>query len=307
MLWTYADRNADGTYRRLGGGQYDPVSDTYGQGAFNADDISRAAVVYLRHWRATGSTTSRSAAYQLLRGLTYLQTAGGPNAGNVVLWMQPDGTLNRSADPPESPDPSDSADSYWLARTLWALGEGYAAFKSADPRFASFLRDRLDARRRRRLAPAARPVRAMAPDRRDRRTGVADRAGRGRHRRGAARARGVRGGERGPACTYRSRPAGRGCRRDAGRHRPVLAVRRDPAVGAVPFGVARLGRTGSGRPRPRVRCHRNGELPRRGTRRHRLVHSAPADRRRAGERLAARTHATASRSRTAPSRGWSRC
>jgi hypothetical protein len=143
VLWTYADRNADGTYRRLGGGQYDPVSNTYGQGAFNADDISRAAVVYLRHWRATGSTTSRSAAYQLLRGLTYLQTTGGPNAGNVVLWMQPDGTLNRSADPPESPDPSDSADSYWLARTLWALGEGYAAFKSADQRFASFLRDRL--------------------------------------------------------------------------------------------------------------------------------------------------------------------
>jgi hypothetical protein len=144
VLWTYADRNADGTYRRLGGGQYDPATDTYGQGAFNADDISRAAVVYLRHWRATGSTTSRSAAYQLLRGLTYLQTAGGPNAGNVVLWMQPDGTLNRSADPPESPDPSDSADSYWLARTLWALGEGYAAFKSADPRFASFLRDRMN-------------------------------------------------------------------------------------------------------------------------------------------------------------------
>src|SRR6185295_3918775 len=74
VLWTYADRNADGTYRRLGGGQYDPVSDTYGQGALNADDISRAAVVYLRHWRATGSTASRSAAYQLLRGLKYLQT-----------------------------------------------------------------------------------------------------------------------------------------------------------------------------------------------------------------------------------------
>jgi hypothetical protein len=143
VLWTYADRNADGTYRRLGGGQYDPVANTYGQGAFNADDISRAAVVYLRHWRATGSASSRSAAYQLLRGLTYLQTTTGPNAGNVVLWMQPDGTLNPSADPPESPDPSDSADSYWLARTLWALGEGYAAFTKADPRFASFLRERM--------------------------------------------------------------------------------------------------------------------------------------------------------------------
>ena len=58
--------------------------------------------------------------------------------------MQPDGTLNPSAEPREEPDPSDSADSYWLARTIWALGEGYAAFADADPDFASFLADRLD-------------------------------------------------------------------------------------------------------------------------------------------------------------------
>ena len=75
--------------------------------------------------------------------MTYLQTRTGPNPGNVVLWMQPDGTLNPSADPPELPDPSDSDASYWLARTIWALGEGYAAFEQ-DPAFASFLRNRLD-------------------------------------------------------------------------------------------------------------------------------------------------------------------
>ncbi|MET0741001.1 MAG: hypothetical protein ABWZ26_05550 [Candidatus Nanopelagicales bacterium] len=144
VLWTYADRNADGTYRRIGGGQYDAASNTYGQGAFNADDISRAAVVYLRHAAATGSTTSLDQAYQLLRGLTYLQTATGPNAGNVVLWMQPDGTLNPSAEPVELPDPSDSDASYWLARTLWALGEGYALFRDVDPAFGSFVKERLD-------------------------------------------------------------------------------------------------------------------------------------------------------------------
>ena len=144
VLWTYADRAPDGTYRRVGGGTPDPGTGTWGQGAFNADDISRAAVVYLRHWRATGSTSSRAHAYELLRGLTYLQTASGPNAGNVVLWQQPDGTLNPSADPPELPDPSDSDASYWLARTTWALGEGYAAFAHDDPAFAGFLRDRLD-------------------------------------------------------------------------------------------------------------------------------------------------------------------
>ena len=79
----------------------------------------------------------------MLRGLTYLQTVSGKNAGNVVLWMQPDGTLNPSAEPVELPDPSDSDASYWLARTIWALGEGYAAFKQADPAFARFLEQRL--------------------------------------------------------------------------------------------------------------------------------------------------------------------
>ena len=133
MLWTYAEPMPDGSYRRVGGGAYDPVTDTYGQGAFNADDVSRAAVVYLRHWRATGSASSREAAVQLLRGLTYLQTATGPDAGNVVLWMQPDGTLHPSADPVELPDPSDSGQAYWVARTVWALGEGYAAFRQQDP------------------------------------------------------------------------------------------------------------------------------------------------------------------------------
>ena len=144
MLWTYAEPNPDGTFRRVGGGRYDAATNTWGQGAYNADDISRAAVVYLRHWRQTGSATSRDASYALLRGLTYLQTATGPNAGNVVLWMQPDGTLNPSAEPKELPDPSDSGPSYWLARTVWALGEGYAAWRTADREFASFLRQRLD-------------------------------------------------------------------------------------------------------------------------------------------------------------------
>ena len=147
VLWTYAEPR-DGVLTRVGGGTYDPETDTYGQGAFNADDVSRAAVVYVRHWVATGSASSRDAAYQMLRGLTYLQTTTGDNAGNVVLWMQPDGTLNPSADPVELPDPSDSDASYWVARTIWALGEGYAAFAAtnepADAAFAAFLRDRLE-------------------------------------------------------------------------------------------------------------------------------------------------------------------
>ena len=102
--WVYADRNADGTFTRVGGG---PITDAakgwYAQGAFDADDISRAAVVYLRDWRQNGTASSRQTAYELLRSLTYLQTDSGPDAGNVVLWQQSDGTLNPSAIPVEQP------------------------------------------------------------------------------------------------------------------------------------------------------------------------------------------------------------
>lgn len=144
VLWTYADRRDDGSYDRIGGGPYDAATDTYGQGAYNADDLARAAVVYLRHYQQHRDSHSKRAAYGLLRSLTYLQTATGPNAGNVVLWMQPDGTLNPSAEPVELPDPSDSGPSYWLARTVWALGEGYAVFRTVDRGFATFLRQRLE-------------------------------------------------------------------------------------------------------------------------------------------------------------------
>ncbi|MGO4785092.1 hypothetical protein [Cryobacterium sp. W22_MBD10_FK3] len=141
--WTYADKNDDGSYAPIGGGELDPATGYYSQGAFNADDTSRAAVVYLRHWQQTGDPTSREHAVQTLRSLAYLQTTEGPNAGNVVLWQQIDGTLNPSAEPVELPDPSDSDESYWLARTVWALGEGYAAFADDDPEFAAFLEERL--------------------------------------------------------------------------------------------------------------------------------------------------------------------
>jgi hypothetical protein len=143
LPWTYADARDGGTFERVGGGPLDPATGDWGQGAYNADDVSRAAVVYLRHWEQTGDDSSRESAYELLRSLAYMQTASGENAGNVVLWMQPDGELNPSAEPVELPDPSDSGESYWLARTVWAFGEGYAAFRDIDPEFATFLRDRL--------------------------------------------------------------------------------------------------------------------------------------------------------------------
>ncbi len=141
--WTYADKLPDGGYWRVGGGDYDAATKTYSQGAYNADDIARTAVVYLKHWTLTGDEASRTHAYETLRSLTYLQTDSGKDAGNVVLWQQADGTLTPSAIPIELPNPSDSAQSFWVARTIWALGVGYAAFKDSDPAFAAFLQQRL--------------------------------------------------------------------------------------------------------------------------------------------------------------------
>lgn len=141
--WTYADTDGAGGYRPVGGGTRDAATGYWTQGAYNADDIARAAVVFLRDWKASGDTQSRDEARQVLRSLAFLQTVSGENTGRVVLWQQEDGTLTPSAIPVELPDPSDSAESYWLARTVWAFGEGYAAFATEDPGFAAFLLERL--------------------------------------------------------------------------------------------------------------------------------------------------------------------
>lgn len=54
-LWTYAEPLEDGSgYRHVGGGDYDSATGTWSQGAFNADDLTRAAIVHLRHYKATG-------------------------------------------------------------------------------------------------------------------------------------------------------------------------------------------------------------------------------------------------------------
>jgi len=143
--WVYANHESDGSFQRVGGGDItDAAKGWYAQGAFDADDIARSAVVYLRDWKQNGTASSKQHAYELLRELTYLQTTTGPTAGDVVLWQQSDGTLNPSAIPADNPNPSDSGNSYWLARTIWALGEGYAQFKTADPAFATFLQQRMD-------------------------------------------------------------------------------------------------------------------------------------------------------------------
>jgi len=142
--WVYANYNkADGSYTRTGGNYY-PITNTYGQGAYDTDDVARAAVAYLTHYRYYGDDHSLQYARGALRFVLYMQTTSGPNAGNFVLWMQPDGTLNPMPTPADAPNPADAGASFWLARALWALGEGYATFKTVDPAFAAVLATRME-------------------------------------------------------------------------------------------------------------------------------------------------------------------
>ena len=310
VLWTYAEPR-DGVLTRVGGGTYDAATDTYGQGAFNADDVSRAAVVYIRHWVATGSPSSRDAAYEMLRGLTYLQTASGENAGNVVLWMQPDGTLNPSAEPVELPDPSDSDASYWVARTIWALGEGYAAFAAtddpADEAFAGFLRERLELS----IGAVDRQVldtygQLVSVDGRPTPSWlIADGAD--------ASAEAVLGlaayveaGGSDAARTALSQLADGIAAALRGNH-AHLALRRGVPVGPVPVAVARLGLADAGGPRPRVTGAGDRDLPRPGGQGLRRLHAVDAHLGRTRTTAACPRGSTSRRSPTAPTRASSRC
>lgn len=100
-------------------------------------------MVYIRSYQQTRDPGELATAVRLLRTLTYLQLDCGDRAGTVVLWQQVDGTLHRSAVPPEAPDPSDSEESCWLARAAWALGEAYPVLVVEDPAFVAFLTDRI--------------------------------------------------------------------------------------------------------------------------------------------------------------------
>ena len=132
--------------------------------------------------------TSKHKAYEMLRGLAYFQTVSGPNAGNVVLWMQPDGTLNPVADPPELPSPSDSR------RVLLAGPHDLGARRGlrglprlADPatrRSRRSSRDRLDLAVGALAASAAGALRHLPAGRRAAGAGL---AGRRRRRRDAPR------------------------------------------------------------------------------------------------------------------------
>ena len=234
---------------------------TWGQGAFNADDISRAAVVYLRHWRATGSTTSRR------RGV---RDAARPHlpADRLGPERRQRGAVDaarRHAEPERRA--RGAARPVRQRRVLLAgphdLGarRGLRGLPARRPGVRALPAQPDRARRRRGGPSGPGPVRRPPRHRRPAGPGLAHRRRRRRLRGGGPRALGLRRRRRLRRRPHRAVAAQRGHRRAARRRRPPLAHGSDPALGAVPLGLARLGRHDAGRPGPRLARPRRPRPP----------------------------------------------
>ena len=144
VLWVYADHQADGSFRRVGGGDYDAATNTYGQGAFDADDISRAAVAYLTAWKQLGDDEAR-------RARLPAAARADLHAGRLRTARRERGALDAARRHPEPqrdarrrprPRPTPARPSGWVAPSgPWAPGTPRS--RRPTPRSPAFLRDRL--------------------------------------------------------------------------------------------------------------------------------------------------------------------
>ena len=94
------------------------------EGIACVDDVARAAVVYLRHYEATGDPSSRRTAVKLLRFVRHQQAPSGLFYNFV--WdreLRPNTTFKTSV--------ADSV-SWWTARAVWALGTGARVLAESD-------------------------------------------------------------------------------------------------------------------------------------------------------------------------------
>ncbi len=114
-----------------------------GEGIACVDDIARAAVVYLRQYRATGDESYFQKARLLLRFVLAMQA---PN-GLFYNFILPDHQINTTR--PNSRNRLD----FWTARAVWALGEGSRITRQNHPEFSDTLKQAL-----RRTLPALRKL-----------------------------------------------------------------------------------------------------------------------------------------------------
>lgn len=95
------------------------------EGIACVDDVARAAVVYLRHYEATGSADSRRKAVRLLRFVRHLQAESGLFYNFV--WDR-DLRINT-----EHANSLAAEVTWWSARAVWALGVGADLLAESDP------------------------------------------------------------------------------------------------------------------------------------------------------------------------------
>lgn len=98
------------------------------EGMSCVDDVSRAAVMYLRHYELTGEEASRRKAEQMLRFILYMQAPDGLFFNFVV---DRDLRINRIHVRSRAVKPE-----WWTARAVWALATAARALAPLDPTFS---------------------------------------------------------------------------------------------------------------------------------------------------------------------------
>ncbi|MFZ0389681.1 MAG: hypothetical protein WAN36_04405 [Calditrichia bacterium] len=102
------------------------LTDAEGEGIACVDDVARAAVFYLRHYRQSQNSTSLEKARKMLNFLQYMQA---PN-GLFYNFIFADYSINKTR------ENSRPVANWWTWRAFWALAEAVPIFQEPDPGYA---------------------------------------------------------------------------------------------------------------------------------------------------------------------------
>jgi len=104
-----------------------------GEGITCVDDVSRAAIVYLRHHELYGDSLSLGKARMALNFVLYM----GRNDGQFYNFIYRDHSINKEG------RTSKKSFNFWAVRGLRALCYGYRIFHVIDPSYAKELREKI--------------------------------------------------------------------------------------------------------------------------------------------------------------------
>lgn len=97
------------------------------EGTACVDDVARAAIVYLEHYKASGRKKSLDKLEKLVEFILYMQS----DNGYFYNFIWPDHSIN------ETFKTSVNEANWWSWRALWALTEAYNFYKNSDHHFAA--------------------------------------------------------------------------------------------------------------------------------------------------------------------------